>query len=115
MRGLWEKHLGWCGAPSVPSFLLLDNDGQSAPIVSKHQYVRIIRIREVFEETLGVRSQAEGRIIGLNLNHWRQRVSGCGRISAQSLNCILILQKICILSTTDQASLQDFGDCNLND
>jgi len=74
-----------------------------------------IRIREVFEETLGVRSQAEGRIIGLNLNDWRQRVSGCGRISAQSLNCILILQKIYILSTTDQASLHDFGDYNLND
>ena len=73
-----------------------------------------IRVREVFEETLGVRSQAEGRIIGLNLNDWRQRVSGCGRISAQSLNCILILQKIYILSTTDQASLHDFGDYNLN-
>ena len=106
-----------------PRFLLLDNDGQSAPIVSKHQYVRIakvmtlvrIRIREVFEETLGVRSQAEGRIIGLNLNDWRQRVSGCGCISAQSLICILILQKIYILSTTDQASLHNFGDYNLND
>jgi hypothetical protein len=73
-----------------------------------------IRIREVFEETLGVRSQAEGRIIGLNVNDWRQRVSGCGHISAQSLNCILLLQKIYILSTTDQASLHDFGDYNLH-
>jgi len=29
--------------------------------------------------------------------------------------CKLILQKVYILSTTDQASLHDFGDYNLND